>query len=218
MNLLEIIGWIKTGQNGELAQALKANPLIAEGKTEQGISLLLLATYHRNKIAIELLRSYRQHLDIFEAASIGDMINLEMQLANDINLLNAYSIDGFTPLGLACFFGQYDAVSFLLAQGANPNLASVNAFRVAPIHSACAISNYDITELLIRYSANINVKQQQGITPLHSAAHHGQTRIVQLLITHGADTNAQTDAGQTPLDMALEKNFLETAAIIRQDI
>jgi ankyrin repeat protein len=125
-------------------------------------------------------------------------------------------VDGFTALGLASFFGHLSLVSLLLEQGADPNIASNNAFKVAPIHSACAISRIDITELLIRHGADVNAKQQQGVTPLLSAAHHGQTTLAKLLIDHGADVNAETGKGQTPLAMATEKNFQETAQLIRE--
>jgi len=117
-------------------------------------------------------------------------------------------------LGLASFFGHLSLVKLLLDKGANPNIASNNQFKVAPIHSACAISHFDITELLIRYHADVNAKQMQGVTPLHSAAHNGQTKLSKLLIDNCADINAKMDNGQTPLFMANEKNFQETAELI----
>ncbi|PJB13195.1 MAG: hypothetical protein CO119_02560, partial [Flavobacteriales bacterium CG_4_9_14_3_um_filter_40_17] len=55
-----------------------------------------------------------------------------------------------------------------------------------------------------------------GITSLHSAAHNGQTALVKLLFESNANINAKTDAGQTPLEMALEKNFTETAGLIKK--
>ncbi|MDO9037753.1 MAG: ankyrin repeat domain-containing protein, partial [Lutibacter sp.] len=128
--------------------------------------------------------------------------------------LNSFSPDGFIPLGLASFFGHLSLVKLLLDKGANPNIASNNQFKVAPIHSACAISNFDITELLIKHRADVNAKQMQGFTPLHSAAYNGQTNLSKLLIDNGADINAKMDNGQTPLSVANEKNFQETAELI----
>jgi ankyrin repeat protein len=128
--------------------------------------------------------------------------------------LNAFSSDGFTALGLASFFGHLSLVKVLLDKGANPNIASNNQYKVAPIHSACAISNFEIAELLIRHRADVNAKQMQGVTPLHSAAHNGQTKLSELLIDNGAEINAKMDNGHTPLFMANEKNFQETAALI----
>lgn len=210
----EIIELIKTGKNDLLEQKLNDNPSLADSKTEQGISLLQFAAYCRNNFAIDILKKHKQKLDIFEASSIGDTEIVSQLLDKNSEFLNSFSSDGFTPLGLASFFGHLSLVKLLLDKGANPNIASNNQFKVAPIHSACAISHFDITELLIRHRADVNAKQMQGVTPLHSAAHNGQTKLSKLLIDNGADINAKMDSGQTPLFMANEKNFQETAELI----
>lgn len=210
----DIIELIKTGKNDLLEQLLNDNPTLADSQTEQGISLLQFASYCRNTSAVELLKRYKQNLDFFEAASIGDSETIHRFLDTTPDLLNSFSSDGFTALGLASFFGHFTVVNQLLDKGANPNTASNNSFKVAPIHSACAISAVELAELLIKYGANVNAKQMQGVTPLHSAAHNGQTKLTKLLIDHGADLHAKTDSGQTPLHLAMEKNFQETAEVL----
>jgi uncharacterized protein len=212
----DLLEFIKTNQNNKLELALKENLLLADSKTEQGISLLQFAAYCRNKIAVDLLRQHKHQLDIFESVSIGDIDNLKIELEKDSNLLNSYSIDGFTLVGLSCFFGHYNIVKYLIERGANVNIASNNPFKVAPIHSACAISNYDITELLLKNGADVNAKQMQGVTPLHSVAHNGQARLAKLLIDNGSNINAKMDSGQTPLSIANEKNFTETIDLLKQ--
>lgn len=206
---------IKTGDIELLIKLLNENPSLADEKTEQGISLIQFAAYCRNKPALDVLRKYRSNFDIFEAASIGVIETIKNQIENKPTLISSYSPDGFTVLGLASFFGHYDIVKFLLEKGANPNLASTNQFKVAPIHSACAISNYEIAEILIKHGADVNAKQMQSVTPLHSAAHNGSTKLVKLLIFHGADVNSRMENGQTPLFMALEKGFQEAADLLK---
>ncbi|HTE31364.1 MAG TPA: ankyrin repeat domain-containing protein [Chryseolinea sp.] len=212
----EILELIKSGDNQKLERGLKENPALASAKTEHGISLLQFAAYCRNKNAIDLLRAHIKEPDIFEAAAIGDLQTLKKHLKKSPDLLNAFAPDGFTCLGLSVYFGNANIVEYLISKGADVNIASNNAFKVAPIHSACAISDYNITELLLRSGANVNARQQQGITSLHSAAHNGQTKLAELLIDNGADINAKTDSGQTPLAMALEKNFAETADMLER--
>ena len=214
--LNEILEAIKTGDSGKLKEIITDNPSIADLKTEQGISLLQFAAYCRNQSAIEILRSYKKELNIFEAASVADIDTVSKLINQSSNLINSFSTDGFTPLGLASFFGHIDIVKSLLSKGANPNIAANNQFQVAPIHSACAISNYEIAEILIKNGADVNAKQMRGVTPLHSAAHNGQTKLAKLLIDNGADINAKMDNGQTPLFMAEEKSFNETAQLIKQ--
>lgn len=213
----DIIELIKTGHNDQLEQVLTDNISLANIKTEQGISLLQFAAYCRNNAAVDILRKHKQKLDIFEAASIGDNITVTNLLNKNPKLLKRFSADGFTSLGLASFFGHLSIVKLLLDKGADPNIASYNQFRVAPLHSACAISNFEIVRLLIRAGANVNAKQVQDVTPLHSAAHNGQTELAKLLIDNGADVNAKMESGQTPLFMAREKNFQETAELIKSN-
>lgn len=213
----EIIDAIKASDNEKVNQIINDNSTIADRKTEQGISLLQFAAYCRNKSAVAILKNHKKdELDIFEATSIGD-IDIVSRLINKNSVLtNSFSADGFTPLGLASFFEQIDIVKLLLGNEANPNIPANNQFKVAPIHSACAISNYEIVNLLIKNGADVNAKQMQGVTPLHSAAHNGQNELAKLLIDSGADINAKMDNGHTPLFMADEKGFKETAEIIKQ--
>lgn len=211
----EIIELIKTGQNERLEQKLQEEPSLVKARTEQGISLLQFAAYCRNRLAIDLIKKHKQNLDIFEAASIGDLETIEPLLDKNPGMLNGFSPDGFTILGLTSFFGHVHLVLLLLDRGADPNIPSNNSYKVTPIHSACAISNMDIAQLLIKHGANVNLKQMQGITPLHSASHNGKTTLVELLIHNGAHINAKMENGKTPLNMAQEKDHIDTVEFIK---
>ena len=211
-----VIDLIRKRENARLEQMLTEYPSLAGIKTESGISLLQYAAYAGNTEAVKILRRYRFRIDIFEAASIGDHDILARNLSDNPELLNSFSSDGFTVLGLATYFGHGELVRWLLQKGADPDLHSRNQFNVAPIHSACAVSNSEITEVLISYGADVNARQMNGITPLHSAAHNGQTALAELLILNGAEVNARTDDGQTPLEMALAGSFEETSDLIRR--
>jgi uncharacterized protein len=210
-----ILDIIKKGDNKQLEQKLKENPLLIDEKTDQGVSLLQYAAYLRNSDAVEIIRKYKPELNIFEAACVGDNNIIVQSLLKNPDLLNTFSSDGFTLLGLASYFGHIALVKSLLEMGANPNISSNNQLKVSPIHSACAISNFHIAELLINNGADVNARQMQGVTPLHSAAHNGQTLLAKLLIHNGADLNAKMENGLTPLSLALEKNFRETAEFIK---
>jgi len=212
----DLVNLIKTGDNDRLIEIMNDSPPIPDMKTEQGISFLQFADYCRNRSAIDVVKKYKSELTIFEAASTADIATVSKLIDQNPDQANSFSPDGFTALGLASFFGHLEIVKLLLSKNADPNLAANNQFKVAPIHSACAVSNYDITEILIKNGADVNARQMEGVTPLHSAAHNGQTKLVKLLIDNGADINSKMDNGHTPLFMAEEKNFSETAALIKQ--
>jgi ankyrin repeat protein len=212
----EILDLIRTNNNEKLKELIREEPYVLGLKTDAGISLLQFAAYSRNGAAIEILKKYKKDIDIFEAASIGDIQIVVALVDGKSELINSFSSDGFTVLGLASFFGHIEIVKLLVAEGANPNLASNNQFKVSPIHSACAVSSYDIASILIENGADVNARQMRGVTPLHSAAHNGQTILAKLLIDNGADVNAENDDGQTPEHMAEEGGFYETAELIKR--
>ena len=64
----------------------------------------------------------------------------------------------------------------------------------------------EICELLIKHGANVNTKNDKGLTPLHRvAAQRKKTtlkkhiKICELLLKHGADVNAKNNDGNTPI-------------------
>lgn len=210
----EICEIIQKGLNDKLTAILNESPEIINGKTEQGISFFQFAVYCRNNFAVDLLKQNKSQLDLYEAASIGDLDRVKSLIENKPSLVNSYAPDGFTPLGLSCFFGHIDVAKYLIEKGADASQASDNPLKVAPIHSACTISNYEIAELLVLNGADINVREQADYTPLHIAAISGQTKLAKLLIENGAEINAKMTNGKSPFLLAKEKSFLETAEVI----
>ena len=60
--------------------------------------------------------------ELFEAAEIGDLIEVQTALKNGANP-NAKDDDGWTPLHWAAFKGRVNVVKLLLERGANPLIA-----------------------------------------------------------------------------------------------
>ena len=69
-----------------------------------------------------------------------------------------------------------------------------------------AIKNGDIEriEKLISQGADVNAKDNRGMTPLHQAAQYGQRQVAEVLIAKGANVNETDTAGQIPLHIAAE--------------
>lgn len=214
-NIDQIVSFIQTEDIDSLKKALSINPNLANSKTDKGISLLTYAVYCRNIEATELIKQNKSSFDIYEHIIIGDFMQTKDYFETNKASINQFSADGFTPLGLACFFGQTEIVEFLIENGADVNIASNNDFKVSPLHSACAISNLEIAALILKNDANVNAKQQGDATSLHSAAHNGQLELVKLLIKYGADIHAKMKDGQTALSMAEDKSFKEVAEYLK---
>lgn len=210
--LESMIEAIRTGDTSQVKAILAQDPGLAKAKTEDGVSLLLFAIYHRHWDIVNLLRQYLRRLDIYEAAAMGDLVELRRHLQSRPTLANAHAPDGFTPLGLASFFGHYEAAEELIHRGASVDRPADNNFQVRPLHAAVAIGNISLVRLLLRRGADVNAVQQHDITPLHSAAYNGRVDMVELLLTYGADPNALTDKGETALDLAEAKGHWAVVA------
>ncbi len=102
------------------------------------MSELLQAVYRGDQARVDELLAAGSPLDVFEAAAVGKTERLRELLDQDPSVANAWATDGFQPLGLASFFGHFDAVQLLVERGAEVNSASRNQMKVMPLHSAAA--------------------------------------------------------------------------------
>lgn len=182
---------------------------------ENGLSEIMKALYHGKKDVVNELLATGVELNIYEAAGTGQTERLRELIAADPALVNSHSFDGFTPLGLAIFFGHPETVNELLDAGADVNLASKESMKVSPLASASAAGQMEIARVLIRYGADVNARAAGDFTPLHESAASGRIEFAKLLLKHGADVNAKTAEGKTPLDYAREHNRDEMVALLQ---
>jgi ankyrin repeat protein len=190
---------------------LAKDPQLAKSRTSHHVSPLMLSCYYKKPEVTTILLKYLDEISLFEAAAAGKFDVVAHLVYQHPDAINFYAEDGFTPLGLACYFGQFEIARYLVLKGADVNLPSNNGFKVYPLHSAAAGNYTDIARMLIENNAQINLTQQAGVTALHSAAQNGNIDLLILLLEHGADVNIRMEGGKLPADLAREKGFLEIA-------
>ncbi len=205
---------ITVGDLNGLDTVLQKDRNLMKVRTSLNVSPLMLSCYYKKPEVTNLLLKYAEEIDLFEASAAGKFDVMAHLLYGNPEAVNWYAEDGFTPLGLACYFGQFEIARYLVLKGADVNLPSNNGFHVYPIHSAAAGNYIDIVRMLIDHGALVNVKQQAGSTPLHSAAQNGNLDMLILLLEHGAETNTRMEGGKLPADLAREKGFSEIAEIL----
>jgi ankyrin repeat protein len=202
----EFIDAATQGAVAKIKEMLVVDPSLAKSKNANGVSAILLAAYFGKRDVVEALLASGVQLDIFEAAATGQTDRVLEVTRQDPALANSYSPDGFTPLGLAAFFGHAETVNALIDAGAEVNLASRETMKLTPLASALAVQRNDIARALIEHGANVNAKGDNDVAPLHTAAARGNIESATLLLDHGANINATTKDGKTPVAYAEERN------------
>lgn len=197
-----------------IRKLLTEKPSLLNEKTSQHVSPLMLSCFFNKKNVTPVLLEYCEQINFFEAASVGKFDEVAHQLYQKPDEINDFSEEGFTALGLACYFGQEEVARYLVLKGAEVNLPSQNGFNVFPLHSAVAGNFNGIAKMLIDNHAHVNVLQKSGLSPLHSAAQNGNIELIILLLEKGADVNLRMEGGKLPADLAKEKGFEEIAEIL----
>lgn len=217
MDISHVESCIENNQLENLITLLSEQPSLVNEITSHQMSPLLLACYYKKIEIANAIAEYMTDFDIFDSCAVGKFDEVTLLVFKKPDLVNQYSLDGFTPLGLACYFGHEEIARFLVLKGAEVNLPSKNGFNVFPIHSAVAINNYNTTKMLLEAGAYPNVCQKSGVAPLHTAAQLGNIELIILLLEYGAEVGLRMEGGKLPADLAAEKGFNQIAEILRED-
>lgn len=194
--------------------ALERDATQATDPLPGGLTPLLFALYHGARDIADLLRGFRTP-DIYEAVALNDARLVATQVLADPGLLSSHSVDGWTPLHLAAFFGSRDALLVLLGLGAPLDALSQNPMQNTPMHAALAgAAGESLAPLLIGFGADVHHVGGSGITALHLAASRGFEGLCKLLLARGVDRSAKTEDNKTAAELARDRGHLATAAML----
>nr|XP_018904892.1 PREDICTED: uncharacterized protein LOC109035644 [Bemisia tabaci] len=157
---------------------------------------------------------------LHRAASCGcvDMIILFIEKGIDVNVRNGYAE---TPLHSAVRFGEAEAVSALLVNGADVNAGACSVFKelppderklgsnVTPIFLAAMFNEPSIVKILIEAGADVNATTSKMYTSLHPAAQEGYLDIVRMLLERKIDVNVRSEVDRTALSLAARSGHVE---------
>lgn len=144
------------------------------------------------KIVFDLLQGKPELINIifdeeeltpFELAIKGGFLSIAQSLIDGIDL----KIKGHNPLLCAVNANLCPIVEKLLEKGANPNSKQVG-MDVA-LNIALDRENFKIAEVLLKYKADVNIRDENGWTPLIRASIAGRLETVKYLLKNGADVD-----------------------------
>ncbi|MFV1919377.1 ankyrin repeat domain-containing protein [Sphingomonas sp. MJ1 (PH-R8)] len=153
----------------------------------------------------------RQEL-LFDAARLGrvDMIDTLVKAGADVD---GYDRRGFTPLILAAYNGQKEAVEALLERGADPCKPDAGQGNTAQM--GVAFKGDDaIAARLLKTDCDVNARNKAGQTALMMAALFSRTAQVDLLVAAGADASIADATGRTAASVAAAQGNTALAAAL----
>jgi ankyrin repeat protein len=152
--------------------------------------------------------------DIWEAATAGDLGDVEALVGEDPGLVDAKGFGGLTPLILAASGGHEGVVRYLLDNGAGINECTEGS--VTALYSASMDGFTPVVRLLLQRGADQTIAQKGGWTPLMEASNFGHLEIVRLLVDAPGvktiiDSVENMEVGGTALYRACEWGHAEIA-------
>src|SRR5471030_286747 len=121
MSVEKLESYITNADLGGLDALLVNDPALAKSRTSHHVSPLMLSCYYKKPEVIALLLKYVDEVNLFEAAAAGKFDVVAHLVYTYPDAINYYAEDGFTPLGLACYFGQHEIARYLVLKGADVN-------------------------------------------------------------------------------------------------
>lgn len=146
----------------------------------------------------------RTALDWATARAQLDQMKLLIAFGSDTNSMD---ITGRTTILHAVDSYSVEALRIVLEAGARPDpKIPEGLLRGSPLTSACLNSLPSMVSLLLKFGADIDAPNPEGLTALHSAVISQNTDCARILLEQGANLGYIAANGRTPLMAAIIQN------------
>jgi ankyrin repeat protein len=132
----ELSDAVRAGDVRTVQSLLGREPALASSRDVDGTSLVLLACTGGYRRVVDALLAAGPDLDVFDAAALGHVNQLEILLGLDPTLATETSAGGATALHLAARFGHMGAARRLLDAGAEPGAVDDSGHTAADLAAA----------------------------------------------------------------------------------
>ena len=144
------------------------------------------------KVKIELYEEMNNESIFFDIVKNGFFFSLKFMINNGIDL-SITDFEGKSALYHACEKGHTEIVKLIL-EHYNLNVDQVTNHGTIPLMIAVFHNHIDIVKELLKYTKEINFKNENGSTPLVTAVIMNNFEIVKMLIEYGGHNIISMDA------------------------
>ncbi len=157
---------------------------------------------------------FSQDNTIYDAIRNKDIKKVELIIENQPKQINNKNNKGFTPLILASYYNNQEAVKLLLKNNANVDV-------ISPMGTALMAATYKgnvaIVKMLLAYQADVNLSDEKGTTALHYACLFNNTTIAKLILKKKPKRNIKDVNSKTPLDYAVLSDNIELIKLFNHE-
>ena len=204
----------RPADNVLLLAVTRADAVSAAAALEAGASLSSATRLGESALHLAVSKSQQILTLLLERLATGFALG-GITDESRMRILDACTVEGFSPLHLAASLDKVEAVASLCRAGASVDVPG--HLGSTPLHIAAANGSLRSAALLLDYNAAIDFKDRHGDTPLHRACQAGQLPMVELLKTRGADPRVTNDDGRVPAVDSAEERKKRSAGAARAE-
>jgi len=147
---------------------------------------------------------FGQEANCFDVARKGSLSDIKSLFEKDKSIVNAIDDKGSSMLILACYRGNDEVANFLIDNKAELNYVSKNGTALM----ACVVKGeFELVDKLLLNGANIDLKDQNGMTALMLAVQFNNPEMVKKLVEEKANKELKCNQNKTAFEYAVEFNY-----------
>ncbi len=131
---------------------------------------------------------------------------------DEANLSLIHTENGLSPIHYAVIHNNLAVLAFCLAKGTDPNTQAADG--ATALHYAARTDNHEAARLLLKYHANVNIRDENGFSALDTAVGDNRLEILRQLLTAGADFEHTGGSKKTPLALSQRLDNPEMTAML----
>lgn len=155
---------------------------------------------------------FAQNSSCFDVARKGNLSEMKMLYANDLNVVNAIDQNGSSMLILACYRGNQEVAKFLIDNQADLNYVSKNG---TALMASVVKGELQLVIELLKKGTNPDLTDENGMTALMFAVQFKNVAIIEKLLSAKANKELKSKQNKTAFEYAVFSNNEEIINLLK---